>query len=113
VGKKAHHVLELLKLGRGVIAGLLLEMRTDISEIERRHPVLAIEFVFFRDELDSPIHNAAAHSALGRGLGLIGPKNLLKYTFRRFLTGFGFFSASSLSAAAASRDDEAAALATG
>jgi hypothetical protein len=41
------------------------------------------------------------------------PDGVSLVTFRRFLTGFGFFSASSLSAAAASREDEAAALATG
>ncbi|XP_044716527.1 uncharacterized protein HRG_10059 [Hirsutella rhossiliensis] len=37
-GKEAHHALELLELGRGVIASLLLEMRTDVSDLEEQHP---------------------------------------------------------------------------
>ncbi|EUC39771.1 hypothetical protein COCMIDRAFT_110631 [Bipolaris oryzae ATCC 44560] len=54
-GKSAYHALKLLELGRGVIAGLLLEMRSDVSELEQRHPQLAEEFVSLRDELDSSI----------------------------------------------------------
>jgi hypothetical protein len=33
-GKELYHVLELLELGRGVIAGFLLKMRTDISDLK-------------------------------------------------------------------------------
>ncbi|PVH71735.1 TPR-like protein [Cadophora sp. DSE1049] len=58
-GKEAHHALKLLELGRGVIAGLLLEIRTDISDLERQHPELAEEFVSLRDELDSPAATTA------------------------------------------------------
>jgi tetratricopeptide (TPR) repeat protein len=54
-GKESHHALELLELGRGVIAGLLLEMRTDISDLKQRHRKIAEEFESLRDELDSPI----------------------------------------------------------
>jgi hypothetical protein len=54
-GKKACDALELLELGRGVIAGLLLEMRTDVSELEQQHYDLAKEFMILRDELDSPM----------------------------------------------------------
>ncbi|KJZ70809.1 hypothetical protein HIM_09822 [Hirsutella minnesotensis 3608] len=53
--KEAHHALELLELGRGVIAGLLLEMRTDVSDLEQQHPGLATEFMSLRDELDTPV----------------------------------------------------------
>ncbi|PQE08014.1 TPR domain-containing protein [Rutstroemia sp. NJR-2017a BBW] len=60
-GKDAYHALKLLEIGRGVIAGLLLEMRTDVSNLERKHPELAKEFVTLRDELDSP---ASAISSL-------------------------------------------------
>ncbi|KJZ70854.1 hypothetical protein HIM_09768 [Hirsutella minnesotensis 3608] len=52
-GKEAHHALELLELGRCVIAGLLLEMRTDVSDLEQQHPGLATEFMSLRDELDA------------------------------------------------------------
>ena len=53
-GKEGHSVLKLLELGRGVIASLLLETRTDISTLKHLHPELAAEFVSLRDELDSP-----------------------------------------------------------
>ena len=33
-GKEAHHALQLLELGRGIIPGLLLEMRTNISGLK-------------------------------------------------------------------------------
>ncbi|KAI9736711.1 MAG: hypothetical protein M1834_000915 [Cirrosporium novae-zelandiae] len=52
--KEAHHALELLELGRGVIAGLLLETRTDISDLTQQYPELGKEFTSLRDELDLP-----------------------------------------------------------
>jgi hypothetical protein len=54
MGKEAGYALELLELGRGVIAGLLLEMRTDVSALKQLHSELAAEFISLRDELDSP-----------------------------------------------------------
>ena len=36
--KDAYSVLRLLELGRGVIAGLLMDMRGDISDLRREHP---------------------------------------------------------------------------
>ena len=53
-GKDGHNALELLELGRCVITGLLLEMRTDISDLKEQYPRLAAEFEFLRNELDSP-----------------------------------------------------------
>ncbi|KAF2185509.1 hypothetical protein K469DRAFT_665117 [Zopfia rhizophila CBS 207.26] len=53
-GKDEYNALELLELGRCVIAGLLLEMRTDISDLRGQHPRLAAEFESLRNELDSP-----------------------------------------------------------
>jgi hypothetical protein len=53
-GKDEHQALELLELGRCVIAGLLLEMRTDISNLKQKHPMLAAEFESLQKELDSP-----------------------------------------------------------
>jgi tetratricopeptide (TPR) repeat protein len=52
--KEPYYALKLLELGRGVIAGLLLEMRTDVSELEQKHLKLAKEFISLRDELDLP-----------------------------------------------------------
>jgi tetratricopeptide (TPR) repeat protein len=53
-GKDEHYALELLELGRCVIAGLLLEMRTEVSDLKQQHSVLAAEFESLRDKLDSP-----------------------------------------------------------
>ncbi|RYP40255.1 hypothetical protein DL767_001798 [Monosporascus sp. MG133] len=53
-GKEAYHALQLLELGRGVIAGLLMEMRRDISDLQQQHPNLANEFTSLRNELDAP-----------------------------------------------------------
>ncbi|KLU92421.1 hypothetical protein MAPG_11367 [Magnaporthiopsis poae ATCC 64411] len=53
-GKEPSHALQLLELGRGVIAGLLMDMRGDISDLKREHPSLADEFTVLRDDLDSP-----------------------------------------------------------
>jgi tetratricopeptide (TPR) repeat protein len=58
-GKDEHRALELLELGRCIIAGLLLEMRTDISLLKEQHSGLAAEFESLRDELDSPPGRAA------------------------------------------------------
>ncbi|KAL2011079.1 hypothetical protein VTN00DRAFT_3797 [Thermoascus crustaceus] len=44
--------LELLELGRGVAAGLLLDMRTNLSDLSQKHPDLAKQFEYLRDELD-------------------------------------------------------------
>ncbi|KAH0558763.1 hypothetical protein GP486_004594 [Trichoglossum hirsutum] len=59
-GKEAHHALKLLELGRGVISGLLLEMRSDISALREQHAELAKEFTSLRDELDSPTSERVA-----------------------------------------------------
>ncbi|KAM5345797.1 hypothetical protein ACJ41O_011658 [Fusarium nematophilum] len=58
--------LETLELGRGVVNGLLLEMRTDASDLEAEHPDLAEEFRLCRDALDSPL-DVAANSISGLG----------------------------------------------
>ncbi|KAL8296254.1 hypothetical protein RB600_001640 [Gaeumannomyces tritici] len=58
-GKEASHALRLLELGRGVIAGLLMDMRGDISDLTRKHPSLADEFIVLRDALDSPADRPA------------------------------------------------------
>ena len=53
-GKDAFRALQLLEVGRGVIAGLLMDMRGDISNLQRKHASLANEFISLRDELDLP-----------------------------------------------------------
>ncbi|KZM23242.1 hypothetical protein ST47_g5617 [Ascochyta rabiei] len=58
-GKSGLEALELLEQGRCVISGLLLDMRTDLSELTERHPGIAAKFESLRDELDSPNRDAA------------------------------------------------------
>lgn len=58
--ENAYHSLKFLELGRGVIAGLLLETRTDISALEQHDSILAQEFVSLRDDLDPPSHDMNA-----------------------------------------------------
>ncbi|RHZ62534.1 CHAT domain-containing protein [Aspergillus thermomutatus] len=53
-GKTPFEALRLLEQGRGVIAGLLLDIRTDISELTAKQPGLAAEFLSLRDRLDTP-----------------------------------------------------------
>ncbi|KAI8218812.1 TPR-like protein [Colletotrichum sp. SAR 10_86] len=45
--------LQILELGRGVIAGLLMGMRWDVSDLSKEWPRLADEFKFLCDEIDS------------------------------------------------------------
>ncbi|KAM0415700.1 hypothetical protein ACHAPT_013340 [Fusarium lateritium] len=54
-GKEPYRALQLLELGRGIIAGLLMELRGDISDLKQQHPDLARDFISLRDELDSPV----------------------------------------------------------
>ncbi|KAK4068324.1 hypothetical protein Purlil1_13827 [Purpureocillium lilacinum] len=51
--KDAYDALQVLELGRGVIANLLMEMRGDVSHLQKQHPDLANEFISCRDDLDS------------------------------------------------------------
>jgi tetratricopeptide (TPR) repeat protein len=67
-GEKPEQALKLLELGRSVISGLLLEMRVDITEIERHDPELAKEFITLRDQLDSPRVAKASATADGETL---------------------------------------------
>ena len=54
-GKGPYDALRLLEIGRSVIAGLLLDMRSDVSDLEENYPDLAARFISLRDELDSPV----------------------------------------------------------
>jgi hypothetical protein len=47
--KTPFDAIQVLELGRGVIAGSLNEMRADISELQQKHPQLAEEYINLRD----------------------------------------------------------------
>jgi tetratricopeptide (TPR) repeat protein len=53
-GDEACKALQLLELGRGVLADLRLTIRSDISVLEESHPELAQSFRNIRDQLDRP-----------------------------------------------------------
>lgn len=57
VGKAPGHALQLLELGRGVIASSLMDMRGDITDLRQEFPELAEKFTSLRDELDLPAHD--------------------------------------------------------
>ena len=46
--------LQLLERGRGFIANIRHQMRSDISTLEEQHPGLALKFRTLRDQLDRP-----------------------------------------------------------
>ncbi|MCJ1324082.1 hypothetical protein MMC10_000744 [Thelotrema lepadinum] len=47
--------LNFLEQGRGVLAASLEDLRTDILDLQERHPELAEEFSNLRDELEAPV----------------------------------------------------------
>ena len=49
-----YDAIQLLEIGREVISGSLNEIRTDISELQRKHPELAEEYISLRDQIDTP-----------------------------------------------------------
>ncbi|KAI0912784.1 CHAT domain-containing protein [Ustulina deusta] len=53
-GEEPYRVLQLLEAGRGIISNSLNDMREDLSELQRRRPDLADDFVRLRDELGQP-----------------------------------------------------------
>jgi hypothetical protein len=48
------NALRLLESGRGVIAGMLMEMPSDISKLKGKHSKLAKKFEELRRDLDKP-----------------------------------------------------------
>jgi len=56
-GEDPYIGVQLLEIGRGVLASFYLEIRSDISTLKRMHPAHAQQFAKIRDELDRP-HNS-------------------------------------------------------
>lgn len=53
-GEAPYEALELSELGRGVLANVQLETRSDISTLHAEHPILARQFEDLRDQIDLP-----------------------------------------------------------
>lgn len=62
-GKNPEEALRILELGRGLISSLLLEVRTDISDLRQEYPSLASKLDSVRDELDLPSSSMASLEA--------------------------------------------------
>ena len=58
-GKEPYNTLKLLEVDWGIITSILLDIRSDVSDLKQSHPNLASQFIALRDELDSPIDEAA------------------------------------------------------
>ncbi|MET9675782.1 CHAT domain-containing protein [Streptomyces sp. NPDC006482] len=48
--------VQLLEQGRGILLGQALDARTEVTELHRLHPVLALRFEELREALDRPEH---------------------------------------------------------
>jgi len=55
-GDDAFEALELVELGRGVIMGLLIDDRSDISALEWSYPEKAAAYDRLRNEVNAPMH---------------------------------------------------------
>ena len=53
--ESAFSSVSVLEMGRGVLAGSLGEIRTDLSELEDKFPELASRFLQIRDQIDRPV----------------------------------------------------------
>lgn len=54
-GKPAYDALKLLELSRGIIMGLAIDCREDLSDLEKTHPALFSQYNFLRAEMDMPL----------------------------------------------------------
>lgn len=55
-GDDAFEALQPLELGRGVIMGLSIDDRTNISSLERSYPEKAATYDRLRNEVNAPMH---------------------------------------------------------
>ncbi|CAG7555185.1 unnamed protein product [Fusarium equiseti] len=63
-GRPLPEVLSILELGRGVIAGHLIDSRGDLSHLREKHPSLADTFEGLRKELDASLHHSGSMAEL-------------------------------------------------
>ncbi|CAH0031168.1 unnamed protein product [Clonostachys rhizophaga] len=59
--QSAFEALSIIELGRGVILGSLIDLRSDISELHEKYPDLAGKFIELRDRIDAPIPSTQAY----------------------------------------------------
>lgn len=56
-GDEVGQALEVLELGRGVIMGLLIDDRSDISKLENSYPEQAASYEWLRTKINTPVHD--------------------------------------------------------
>ena len=54
-GGDVYTAIQLLETGRGLLASIQLDYRSDISVLKARHPAVGQEFEVLRDQLDHPL----------------------------------------------------------
>lgn len=54
-GERPYQAIALLEMGRGVLLGALSDMRMDVSDLAKKHPDVADEYMKLRDQLDEPV----------------------------------------------------------
>lgn len=101
-GKDPFVCLEILELGRGVLATSLDDMRIDVLDLKEKEPELAEQFVSLRDELDFPAWRARSGDEdrkryIGRlrRIGGTMPTEILNNWLRKFETAQGSKTSSS------------------
>jgi len=66
-----YEALKLLELGRGILANLQLETRSDISILKAQHPELARRFEELRNHIDSPSTSSAMNEDRTSGVNVL------------------------------------------
>ena len=78
IGEDAYRSLQLLELGRGILANLQLEVRSDISILAVSHPNLAKQFEGIRNEIDPPRtfdYSVVHNYSMMNSNGILEPSN--------------------------------------
>ncbi|KAJ8133612.1 hypothetical protein O1611_g30 [Lasiodiplodia mahajangana] len=63
--KNAYYAVQLLEVGRSIMAGLRFEIRTDLTNLKNQHKEMAEKFERLRDILDSPTSSEFLDSRTG------------------------------------------------
>jgi hypothetical protein len=60
-GENVYEVLKLIELGRGIIMGSSIDLRTEVSALQQANPSLANRFIMLRDQLEGGTKVPAEH----------------------------------------------------
>ena len=89
-GEDPLNALQLLELGRGIIANLQLEVRSDISLLSASYPAIGEKFRSLRDQIDSCYVNSTSTLDMDKRLALFHEFETTIASIRR-LDGFQTF----------------------